>query len=254
MSKDTRVFVCVLGFLGVALCCVMGRAQAQLPAQLHALMDFDEDQVWEGTITIKETGTAHDEYDHSDGEKVDTYYLNHSVDSQVVMKVCGPIGDLHVSYVMKHRSDEFTKRKNKRKYVTVFVGEGQDRHGEKRLEAESMEKTQTIRFYEGKIPEREQQHGGKDGGSVGLALLPPNRYMLTAACDLFVEMTGTERSERTLPAPVKTKRSSLTLNVGPFGEEPSSVMSGDDDNTSIVSTAPPDKMAFHSAGWHGCMG
>jgi hypothetical protein len=211
--------------LGFLLAALPGWAQAPLPSQL--LMEIDEDQVWEGKIVIREQGHAHDERDDSNGEKIDTYSFNHSIDSTVTIYACGTLPYLHVSYFTGNRSDTLTKHKNKRYYETVLVGEGQNRHGEKMLNARSMEKNLSSVFYDGPIPKSKQQHGGKDGGVIGIIPIPPNRCMLSAACDLFLSISGHERTENIFPGQKKPDLRQTQFSTIPFDKEPKGRISVD---------------------------
>lgn len=225
----------VLGVLmGVVLCGEAVCGQALFPFPTQALMDIDENQVWEGKIVIREQGHAHDERDDSDGKKIDTYFFDHSIDSTVTIHACGTLPNLHVSYFTGNRSETFTKRHNKRFHETVLVGEGQDRHGEKKLNARTSEKTLNTVFYEGPIPKARQQHGGKDGGTFSIMPIPPNRCMIIAGCDLFLSVSGHERSENIFPGQKKPDIRQAHFSTVPFDKEPKGEKSVDEAGAEIT--------------------
>lgn len=235
----------VLGVLmGVVLCGEAVCGQAPFPFPTQALMDIDENQVWEGTVTIHETGEAHDARDDSKDGRIDTYHYDHSIDSTVAIAACGPLTGMHVSYVSKNRSDTLAIRKNKRKHVKIRE-ETSENTGPRtswpkpnlvsRLDADTMEKTLKTVFYEGDIPKSQQDHGGKDGGEISFMLVPPNRYMLVVGCDLFLAVSGHEHSERIWPTlDEKTDRTNVQFATCPFEREPQSTVEVSDLDVEIT--------------------
>ncbi len=211
----------IVGVLWVALFCGEGVCgEGPVPFPIQSMMDVDESQVWEGTVTISETGSAHDERDDSNGEKIDTYFFNHSIDSTVTIHACGPLMNMHVSYYTGNRKETKTTRKNKRQHVTVLEGEGRNRKGVKRLQARSSEETYNTTFYEGEIPESKQRHGGKDGGEIHLMPMPPDRCMVIVACDMFLAVSGQGSSENIFPGQKEEDRNSIDYTTCPFEREP----------------------------------
>ena len=196
---------------------------SQIPLPLQMMVDIKPGLVWEGTITFKEIGSAHKDVEKSDGTKIDTFRLDHTINATIVIKACGSLGHMKTSSVTKNRKDTYQKRGH-RKIPTLRCQEkDEDGHSasthQKKFDEEIHEETINITIYNATVPSSERRIKKKPYAGVGLMPVPPNNYILNAECDVFTQIDSKMKTEKRYACTGKSKISSWKTITVPFGQK-----------------------------------